>query len=287
MKAGYHRAPGSAWRLALLKSHVGGDGLKLLVDGAYDGSVAALAVSGADSAGAAGAPDVHALPVGVVRQVQDRAVGKPAAAAEPVFRTDVGGFPFAVTTDGFSDNGAGRIYAATAAGELVALDAGGAVVFRHPSPRPLYAVAVGSFDAGRLIACGGIHPELTFLHPDGSVAFTHSVRYFVHRIAIGDFDGNGTDELFFLDGREEAVFARVTATGVREIRRGPIVLPEEYANWENPGNTYKPFAAVAADIDGDGADEIVLGDSFNNRQTVLVLAGDGTVRWVSPPLDLK
>jgi hypothetical protein len=256
--------PGDGDKPAAEQRHDHGRAGSLLVYGAYDGSVAALD-----------------LPV------DDAVVDSPAAgtAVEPRFKTDVGGFPFAVACDGSASAGAGRIYAATAAGEVVALSTTGALVFRHTSPRPVYSVAPGTFlPATRLVACGGIHRELEILREDGTVAFRHPVRYFVHRIVCGDFDGDGLDEIFLMDGREEAVLLELTPRGLRELWRTQIYLPEEYANWENPANTYKPFAAIAGDIDGDGVDEIILGDSFNNRQTVLVMSPDGSVRWVTDPL---
>ncbi|MFW5884529.1 MAG: PQQ-binding-like beta-propeller repeat protein, partial [bacterium] len=246
-----YRAPGSAWHLRVLD----GDDEARLVYGAHDGSVGCMRIVGSgDRTG----PLLDTLE----------------------WKTDVGAFPFALEVDGET------IYAATAGGELIALDRSGRIFFRHASAYPLYAVAPGTFRRGtREIACGGIAGDLVLVDTLGRETDRLPMRFFVQRAVAGDFDGDGEDELFVMDGREEAVLLDAADGSFREVWRGPIRLPDEYANWENPANTYKPFSIASGDVDVDGTDELVMGDSFNNRQAVLVMSGDGAVRWVTDSLE--
>jgi hypothetical protein len=241
----YIPAPGSAWRLCVPA------GRPNLVYGAYDGHLRSI----------------------------DRERGSLS------WEIDTGGFIFTVAHLA-NRNGDDLFLAATSGGELWAVDARGTVKWRHQSSRPIYAATPIRLANGEIrIACGGTARVLRILTLDGSVVAERPVEFFVQRLASGDFDGDGTQELFLMDGREHAGVYRVEHDGLTEVWRSQIELPRELVNWENPDGTYKPFSIHVDDLDSDGVDEIVMGDSFNNRQTVLLLRGDGRIGWVSDPLE--
>jgi hypothetical protein len=194
-------------------------------------------------------------------------------------------FPFALARTQREPGSRDLVLVATAAGELIAIDAGGAVQWKFCSPYPMYDVAPGKFRKEEtLIACGGIESTLHVLDTDGCTVCERPLERFGHRMVAGDFDGDGLDELLLMDGRGGAVMLKLRGTQFDVLWDHPIQLPEEYANWENWSAQLKPMDLHATDIDGDGREEIVMGDSFHNHQTVVALSGDGTLRWASEPL---
>lgn len=198
-------------------------------------------------------------------------------------------FPFWLETADIDGCGTDEALTATAGGALRASGADGATrwMFQAPSGYPLYVATCGQPRAGQepLIACGGIERRLWVLDGSGRVVAEREAEFFVHRAAWGDFDGDGGQELALMDGRELLRILKIDGQRIEEISSGKIQLPNELINWENPSGAYKPFDLIAADVDGDGRDELIFGDSFNNRQTVAVVDVASGMRWISTPLE--
>ncbi len=192
-------------------------------------------------------------------------------------------FPFALASANAADGP--LVLLATAAGDLKAINPSGEVQWTFQSPYPMYAAAAMRVRPGQeLIACGGIENRLHVLDCAGRTVYTRPMERFVHRLLAGDFDGDGLDELLVMDGRGGAVMLKLEGEQFRVLWEHPLQLPSEYANWENWSAEFQPMDLHAADIDGDGRDEIIAGDSFHNHQTVAVFSGDGTLRWATKPL---
>ncbi len=245
----YLPVKGSAWRLAV--ADLDGDGVKELIYGTYGGAVRCQST----------------------------------ASAELLWERDLGVFPFALAVADADGDGRPEVYAATADGALHAFNADGLKSWAFCSPLPLYDVAVARLRPGteRQIVCGGIDRKVCVLSARGEVIAEHEVDWLVHRLAAGDLDGDGLDELFVVDGRHFAECLKLENGGLRSLWRQDIRVPEEMRNWENPGARFFAFSAETADLDGDGRDEIVMGDTFFNKQAVMALSGDGEVLWISEP----
>ncbi len=197
-----------------------------------------------------------------------------------------GDMPFSLESAPCGLAGEDVIFHATAAGDLNAIDSGGNILWTFHSVYPMYTSAAGRFDGDNYtVACGGIERKLFLLDTGGKIIAERELQFFCHRLAAGDFDGDGRDELFLMDGRGGAKMLRIEDNEFHTIWEHPIQLPDKYKNWENWGGTHQSLVVKAADIDGDGKDEILLGDAFHNRQTVAVVSGDGKLRWVCEPQD--
>jgi hypothetical protein len=243
---------GPAWRLAL--ADVDGDGQKELVYGAYDGGVRCRSVDSDDL----------------------------------LWEVETGAFIFSLRAHDVDGCGKPEILAATAAGTLFCIDANGNVRWTHTSTHPLYAVDAGNFTGdGAQVVCGGVERSLSFLDPGGGLVCRHPISYFNRCLAAGDVDGDGLDELFYTDGKEEAAIIKLSGAKPAVAWSGRIGLPERYArkNWSGKSGSLKPGDAIACDINGDGKSELILGDGVSNRQTVLALGDDGEILWSSNTLE--
>lgn len=175
-----------------------------------------------------------------------------------------------------------RVFVTDVDGRLTAYAADGQRAWQWSSPRPLQGVAgVRIGGGGYLLATGGLGPRLSLIDPrSGREVAACEVESFVQRIAAGDLDGDGTDEIVAADHRDIlAVYEKRGDTwGLRS--RAPIFLGDQHRNWESPAGTLKVFSLAVADLDGDDRAEIIAGDSYFNLQSVLVLNGDGSQRWL-------
>jgi hypothetical protein len=255
----YIPVSGSAWHVSV--ADINGDGQKELVYGAYDGTVRCQSLS----------------------------------SGELLWEVDIEGFPFDLLVHRSGDDGSTTVCAASSGGKLFCIGSDGQVRWSFSSTRPLYNLVVGRFTGeAPLIACGGVQRSLFLLDFHGQVVYEREVSKLVHRLAAGDFDGDGRAELFLMDGKEDASIlsfeaAGETGSGLQERMQweGFIRLPEKYSknNWEGKEGKYKPFDVIVGDVNDDGKDEIIMGDSYNNRQTVVVMSGAGDIVWASEPLE--
>jgi hypothetical protein len=192
--------------------------------------------------------------------------------------------PFSLASAAFGSGVGELVFVANAAGALTALDREGSVQWTFESLYPMYDVAPGQFCEGeKLVACGGIERTLHLLDGEGRTVSERPLEKFAHRMAAGDFDGDGLDELFLMDGRGGACMLKLEDGEFRTVWEHGIKLPDEYANWENWWGEHQSLDVHVADVDGDGRDELVLGDSFHNHQTVALVSGQGELQWISEP----
>ena len=172
----------------------------------------------------------------------------------------------------------------TAQGELLLLNAEGKRMWSFQSSLPLYNVVIGNLvgDGNLEIACGGIDRFVYILDHQGKLlGKSASVERLVHRLATGNLDDDAYDELLVIEDRTVAHVMDFDRGVVRSVWRKPLRVPNENINWENPAGKFFAFSVHIDDLDGDGVNEILLGDTFFNKQAVMVVSRSGEPRWIS------
>lgn len=249
----YIRVKGSAWRLAMADVHANGS--RCIVYGAWDEAL---------------------------RCVDPRT-------GELLWEIELGGFPVAVAAADVNGDGRDEAFAACTDGRLYAVDAGGRLLWTFQADLPLYCLQVAKLlpDTGLQVACGGVDRAVHVLDAAGELQVTHYVTRLANAMAAADFDGDGIDELVVIDNRNCAELLRFShhwkwgPPGVERRVWKHLTVPEDLRNWENPACRFYAFYADAGDLDGDGLPEVVLGDSFFNKQPVLALDTDLSDLWIS------
>lgn len=286
---------GSAWRLAL--SDVNGDGVKELIYSTWDGRVCcqnlddgkliwevavggfvfSLAAADVNSDGrtevfaATAAGTLHAINGDGTTAWVYHAPGR-----LPLYNVAIGEFS--------ADSGAGSPVAvgdtSHSAGDTSG-DADGAAGNRRDDPNGAAENTAGDNPA---IVCGGTDRGVHVLTPQGEHVTSTQVQQIVHRLAIGDLDGDGQDEILVIDGRVFAEVFRLEDGKLKSQWRKRLTVPEAMRNWENPRGNFFAFSVEIGDINQDGQNEIIMGDTYFNRQAVMALSGTGDTLWVTPPL---
>jgi len=146
-------------------------------------------------------------------------------------------------------------------------------------------VAVGTAPGGELfVATGGADRTVSVYSPQGKLLARHGVQQLVHRLIAADIDRDGASELLLIDRRTELEVLRFDGDKLTSTSRKTLQAPPEFRNWENPRGLFYPFSLDAADLDGDGTPEILMGDTYFNKQAVMVASPSGEPIWVSAPL---
>lgn len=137
-------------------------------------------------------------------------------------------------------------------------------------------IALGEVDAehaGLEVVTGagpGGGPNVQILTPEGqplSDWFSHSKKYFRGGIdvAIGDVDGDAQNEIIAAPASGASPYVRVlTATGV--VKKEFLAFPRKFTGGVN---------LSAADLDGDGKAEIIVGAGRGFTPTVRIFSGEG------------
>jgi lambda-carrageenase len=247
----YIPVKGSAWRLAL--TDVNGDGVNDMVYGAYDGAVRCVDLN----------------------------------SGKVLWEASTNSFPFNIAAEDIDGDGAPEIYAAAADGGLYAFNARGEQQWVFRSKTPLYNVGVGDIQPGgtKEIACGGIDRFVYVLSSDGKqLAKSDEFERLVFRLEVADLDNDGADEIFAVDNRVYADVWEYEDGTFQRKHRNRMTVPEEYVNWENPSGSFYTYGLTSGDLDNDGTLELVGGDAYQNKQSVMAMDLNGKGRWLTPRL---
>ena len=169
-------------------------------------------------------------------------------------------------------------------GHLVVLGLNGQIRFRFETDFPLYTLAIGNLDDGPAleIACGGIDRRVYVLDAQGRLlAQRAGMERLVHRLAIGNLDEDAESEILVIENRVTAHILDLLDDSLVTARRQTLQVPEAYVNWENPRGQFFPFSLTLADLDADGRDELIAGDTYFNKQAVAVFDATLEPRWIS------
>ncbi len=208
-----------------------------------------------------------------------------AGVANWTYPTDA--FVFDLKLGDLDGNGQHEILAVTAQGQLLALNLKGELLWEFNSKLPLFNIGIGDFtgDHKLEIACGGIDRFVYILdHLGELVAKSAEMERLVHRLAVGDLDNDGKDNILVIENRTVAQLLGFKGDSLISLWRKPLQVPDQMVNWENPGGSFFPFSIEIEDLDGDEIPEILMGDTFFNKQAVMVTDHTGDPLWISDGL---
>lgn len=200
---------------------------------------------------------------------------------------DTHAFVFDLTTGDINLDGQTETALVTAQGELMVLDADGNRIWSFQSKLPMYNVRMGNItgDERLEVVCGGIDRHVYVIGHDGKVLDTSpEVERLVHRLAVGNLDDDPYDEILVIENRTEAILMEFQDDTLVTTWRKPLKVPVALINWENPRGSFFPFSLEISDLDGDGKNEILMGDTYFNKQAVMVTDHQANPRWISEGL---
>jgi len=198
-----------------------------------------------------------------------------------------GAFVFDLQTGDLNRDGNPETAFVTAGGRLVILDHLGQEKWSFESPLALYNVCIGNFtgDANLEVACGGIDRHVYVFDDQGRLlSKSPKVERLVHRLAAGDLQGDPHDEILVIENRTVANCMAIEADSLVSKWRKPLTVPMEMINWENPRGNFYAFSVEIADLDYDQDQEIIMGDTYFNKQAVMVADHTGEMVWISERL---
>lgn len=239
----------------------------------------------------AGASVWHLEPVGAgllaTADYDGRIALRDRATARPRWTHATGAFVFDLEVADLDRDGREEILFTTAEGRLGVLDLDGRRLWSFQAPLPLFEVVAGNFagDDRLEVATAGIDRLLTVLDAEGRLLDRSvEVQRVAHRLAAGDLGGDSYDELLVIESREYGHALQLRPSGLATLWRKRLEVPADMVNWENPRGSFFPFSLEIADLDGDGANEILMGDTFFNKQSVMVADANGEGLWISERL---
>lgn len=199
------------------------------------------------------------------------------------------GFVFDLKTGDLDGDGRLETAYVSAEGTLGVLEADGLLrwEFAPQTGQPLFNVVLANLtgDEALEVACGGIDRHVYVLDQYGErVAQSAEMERVIHRLAAGDLAGDGHDELLVIETRVIANAMEVRDGALRSLWRKRLEVPNEMINWENPGGSFFPFSLEIVDLDGVGRPELLMGDTYFNKQAVMVADHEGTPVWISERL---
>jgi len=199
------------------------------------------------------------------------------------------GFPFSLTTADLDADGSTEVVVATSAGSVIALSAQGKVSWRFRSQQPMLNVSKVSTATGRdIIAAGGLDRKLYLLDANGNLLDdSFEVSQLIHRMIAADLDNDASDEILLLDNRNEAYLLGFEEGKVVQHWKKVMKVPEQYINWENPRGRFYTFSLATADLNADQNPEIVMGDTYFNKQPVMATDAEGNALWVTKGIPFK
>lgn len=242
----YLPAKGSAWRL--VTADVNNDGVNELVYSARDGAIRCI-----DSSDG-----------GLMWEVP------------------LGGFAYELRCGDINGDGKPEFIAPCTDGKLVAVSHKGDVLWTFQAELQLMDAVIARPRENRdaVIICGGFDGKIYMLDSKGELLSTEPApEHCVTRLAVGNLDGKGGDELVVIDRRIKMAIYDINRRSISLNEMHPLTSGRH--NWENPSGQFNVFSVRCADINEDGKDEIILGESLWIRQAAMALDGDGDRLWLT------
>jgi len=207
--------------------------------------------------------------------------------SESIWTYPAKAFVFDLKTADINQDGLLETAFVTAQGELVVLDEKGHKKWSFKSLLPLYNVGIGNFtgDEQLEVACGGIDRHVYIFDASGNqIAKSSEMKQLVHRMAIGDLQGDSHDEILVIENRNTANLLCFANDSLFSVWQKPLKVPDKLINWENPRGSFFPFSIEIDDLDEDGTNEIIMGDTYFNKQAVMVANNQAEPLWISEGL---
>jgi lambda-carrageenase len=196
-------------------------------------------------------------------------------------------FVFDLKTGDINDDGQKETVLVTAQGELIVLSGDGKEIWTFQSKLPLYNVSIGNVTGDKKleVICGGIDRHVYVFDCEGNlIEKSPKVERLVHRIAVGNLDDDSYDEILVIENRTGAILMEFKENKLVTSWRKPLKVPDELINWENPRGSFFPFSIEISDLDDDGKNEILMGDTFFNKQSVMITDNQTNPLWISEGL---
>ncbi len=198
-----------------------------------------------------------------------------------------GSFVFDLEAADLDQDGTIEALYTTADGELVVLDSKGQILWAFQSEHALFDVVAGNFagDSQWEVACGGIDRYVRVFDLKGNLmGLAPEAERVVHRLAVGDLDGDAYDEILSIEARTMAHLMGFDSGRLKTIWKKPLNVPSSMIDWENPGAYFFPFSLIIENIDETARPEIIMGDTYFNKQAVMVSNHEGEPLWISDRL---
>jgi len=232
-------AMGNAWHIAT--ADVIGDEAPEIVYACYDGAICCQSASSGDA---------------------------------PRWKYDTGAFPYDLAVADLDGDKKSEALVASADGRLYCVGKDGLLRWSFAAEASLYQVAVVRREDRVHVLTGGVDRKLYVLGADGRLEKTIPWSKAIRLIRTGDLDGDQQPEIVVAGWSGEVQALRwpsletLWRTELRE--RNPK---------GHQGGFWYPQSLTIEDIDGDGPCEMIFGVGYANQASLLVLSGDGSMRW--------
>ncbi|MFW6277404.1 MAG: hypothetical protein ACOC1J_01945, partial [Prolixibacteraceae bacterium] len=210
-----------------------------------------------------------------------------AKTGEEIWSYPTNAFVFDLKVNDIDNDGRPETAVVTAMGDLIVLNDEGREMWSFKSKQALFNVGIGNFtgDEKREVTCGGIDRHVYVFDSEGNqIGKSPEVERLVHRIAVGNLDNDEYDEIFVVENRTIAQLFEFENNTMKSAWRKPLKVPDEMVNWENPRGGFFAFSIYIDDLDEDGINEILMGDTYFNKQAVMVTTNEAEPVWISKGL---
>ena len=216
---------------------------------------------------------------------EGKLIGYDLETSKELFSFDLKAFPYALESGDLNDDGYIETMVTTAQGDLFVLSHEGALLWTFKSSQSLFDVVLLRQKGMHYIATGGLDRTLYLFDVNGDIIWKkEDIKGHVHRLAAGNFDNDEDDEIVLIENRTIATIFDFNGESITPIISKNLELPQEYSNWENPRSNFFVFDIHTSDLNEDGVDEILVGDTFFNRQIVGVYNDQLSPKWIGEKL---